>query len=59
VGLGGAIGPWLGGYIYDITGSYMIAFSISLGAIILSGVSFWIAAPRHADRLRVKLLKMK
>jgi MFS family permease len=57
VGFGGAIGPWLGGYIYDISKSYHVAFLISLAAIALSGISFWIAAPRHADRLRAKMLK--
>jgi MFS family permease len=57
VGFGGAIGPWLGGYIYDISGSYRVAFLISTAAIALSGISFWIAAPRHADRLRAKMLK--
>lgn len=56
VGFGGAIGPWLGGYVYDMTGSYNIAFIISTAAIALSGISFWIAAPRHADRLRAKKL---
>jgi MFS family permease len=57
VGLGGAIGPWLGGFIYDVYGSYTIAFIISLAAIVLSGVSFWIAAPRNGAKLRAKMLK--
>ena len=57
VGFGGAIGPWLGGFIFDKLGSYQIAFIISIVAIALSGISFWIAAPRHADRLRAKMLK--
>jgi MFS family permease len=52
VGLGGAIGPWLGGYIFDISGSYKVAFIISIGAIALAGISLWLAAPRNADRLR-------
>ena len=56
-GFGGAIGPWLGGFIYDIQGSYNTAFIVSLVAIVLSGVSFWIAAPRNAGKLRAKLLK--
>jgi MFS family permease len=56
VGFGGAIGPWLGGYIYDISGSYNIAFIISAVAIALAGISFWVAAPRHAERLRQKRL---
>jgi MFS family permease len=56
VGFGGAIGPWLGGYIYDVSGSYHIAFLISAVAVGLAGVSLWIAAPRHAGRLREKKL---
>ena len=59
LGIGGMIGPWLGGYIYDRQGSYLLAFYISLAAYAVSGISFWVAAPRHADRLRAKLLKMK
>ncbi|MFH1646676.1 MAG: MFS transporter [Chloroflexota bacterium] len=53
-GVGGAIGPWLGGYIYDVTGSYHSAFIICLVAYILAGISFWMAAPRHAARIRAR-----
>jgi MFS family permease len=56
VGFGGAIGPWLGGYIYDISGSYNVAFIISIVAVALAGISIWIAAPRNAGRLREKRL---
>ena len=56
VGFGGAIGPWLGGYIFDVSGSYKIAFIVSGIAIALAGISFWVAAPRHASRLREKKL---
>jgi MFS family permease len=44
--IGGVIGPWLDGYIYDISGSYMSAFFICMTSIILSCAAFWIAAPR-------------
>ena len=54
IGLGGAIGPWLGGHIYDVTGSYDLAFMISMGAYALAGVSVWLAAPRHAARIRAR-----
>ncbi len=57
VGLGGAIGPWLGGFIYDIYGSYTIAFYVSLAALVMAGISFWIAAPRNAEKIRAKMLK--
>jgi MFS family permease len=53
-GLGGALGPWLGGYIFDMTGSYRIAFIIAIAAFTIGCVSFWIAAPRHAEKLRSK-----
>jgi sugar phosphate permease len=53
-GIGGAIGPWLGGYIFDRTGSYHTAFIIAIAAFIMGCVSFWIAAPRNAEKLRAK-----
>ena len=56
VGFGGAIGPWLGGYIYDVMGSYKVAFVISMVAVGLAGISLWIAAPRNAEKLRAKML---
>ena len=46
-GLGGAIGPWLGGYIFDATHSYSLGFIICIFAYFLACVSFWIAAPRR------------
>jgi len=52
-GLGGAIGPWLGGHIYDISGSYTTAFVISMVAYGLAAVALFIAAPRKGPGLRV------
>ena len=34
--LGSAIGPWLGGVIYDMTGSYRVAFGVSIAAIVVA-----------------------
>jgi len=51
-GLGGAIGPWLGGYIFDITGNYSLAFIICIVAYTIACVSFWIAAPHRARKPR-------
>jgi MFS family permease len=56
MGLGGAVGPWLGGYIYDRTGSYHFAFIVSLGAYALAGICYWIAAPRHGEKLRARMM---
>ncbi len=40
-GIGCFVGPWLGGMVYDVTGSYLVAFAIAgvlalLGAIVSS-----------------------
>jgi len=51
-GLGGAVGPWLGGYIFDITGNYSLAFVICIVAYTIACVSFWIAAPHRAKKPR-------
>jgi MFS family permease len=44
--LGSAIGPWLGGVIYDVTGSYRPAFAVSI-AVLFLGAGAFAAAGRH------------
>lgn len=56
MGLGGAIGPWIGGHLHDILGSYEAAFFLCMACIALGSASYWIAAPRHAARLRARRL---
>jgi MFS family permease len=36
IGLGGAIGAWLGGFLFDITKSYAVPFWVSLACLIVS-----------------------
>lgn len=55
MGVGGVIGPWLGGYIYDVSGSYISAFVISMVSFGLALIAFWIAAPRKAVKLRTRV----
>ena len=50
MGVGGAIGPWLSGYIFDVTGSYTSAFTISIVAFLISFLLFWLASPRTASK---------
>ena len=50
-GIGGAIGPWLGGYIYDISGSYSSSFLLCMVCFGLSCIMVWIAAPRNAAKV--------
>ncbi|MGI8554014.1 MAG: MFS transporter [Dehalococcoidia bacterium] len=44
-GIGGFIGPTLGGAVYDASGSYTVAFAVAGGAVLLSGVAAWFARP--------------
>jgi MFS family permease len=41
VGLGGALGSWLGGFFYDLSGSYLISFALSAVILGLSDLSVW------------------
>jgi MFS family permease len=34
IGLGGAIGAWLGGFLFDLTGSYAVPFWGSLACLL-------------------------
>ncbi len=43
-GLGGAIGPFLGGWLFDVTGSYWLAFMAAAIAVAGSAVAAWFAA---------------
>ncbi|MBI3062267.1 MAG: MFS transporter [Deltaproteobacteria bacterium] len=42
VGAGGALGSWLGGFLYDVTGSYLISFGLSTVGLILSDLCVWL-----------------
>jgi MFS family permease len=42
-GLGGAIGPYLGGWLFDVTGSYRLAFTAACVAVAGSAVAAWLA----------------
>jgi MFS family permease len=44
VGLGGALGSWLGGVFHDWTGSYLISFALSTVVLCMSDVCIWLAA---------------
>jgi len=41
IGVGGAIGAWLGGFIYDTTDSYFIAFLIAMFCFIAATINVW------------------
>jgi len=44
-GIGGGVAPWFAGYVHDVTGSYRIAFLISVGFCAVGATCFWLARP--------------
>jgi MFS family permease len=48
IGLGGAAGAWLGGFLFDRTQSYVVPFWVSFGCLITS--VFIVLASRHIVR---------
>lgn len=45
-GLGGAIGPWFGGVVHDVLGSYRVVFLVSVAFCVLGSACFWLASRR-------------
>jgi MFS family permease len=44
VGIGGALGSWLGGVLYDGTGSYLMSFKYAIAVLAVSVLSIWLAS---------------
>jgi MFS family permease len=42
---GGAAGPWVTGFLHDMTGNYTIAFAVGIAVSVLSAVAIWLASP--------------
>jgi MFS family permease len=49
-GIGGSLGPWIGGYIFDTTGTYVPAFFIVILAVVIACLFVWIAAPKTKQK---------
>jgi MFS family permease len=45
-GFAGALGAWIGGFIFDKTQSYQTAFFLTNAVLFLSCIFIWLAAPR-------------
>jgi MFS family permease len=44
--LGGALSPWLAGFLHDKTGRYTVTFVIVLASLLVAAVLMWLVAPR-------------
>jgi MFS family permease len=54
---GGAAGPWVTGFLYDLRGSYTVAFAVGIGVSVLSAVAIWMASPRKIRAVAGQLHK--
>lgn len=50
--VGGTIGPWLGGWIFESTQSYQAAFIVAMVLLALSSAAIWWAAPRKVRQVQ-------
>jgi predicted MFS family arabinose efflux permease len=44
------IGSWLGGLLYDLTGSYRIPFFLCIPVLVLACILFWVAGSAKEKR---------
>jgi MFS family permease len=49
--IGGAIGPWLGGWIFELAQDYEMAFLVAMGWYAVSAAAIWGASPRKVRRV--------
>ncbi len=49
--VGGTIGPWLGGWLFEMTGNYFLAFLVATVLFAVAGAAIWLAAPRKVRRV--------
>ena len=49
--IGGFTGAWLGGYIYDLTGSYDLMWGISVALGLAAAALHWPISDRPVTRL--------
>jgi MFS family permease len=54
-GLAGAFSPWLGGFIFDQTGSYTPAFVVALASVVAAATLVWVARPSSVRRVATTL----
>jgi len=52
--LGSAVGPLIAGYLFDRTGSYMLAFAIAAGCGVMAGAAGWCARMLRVRAAREK-----
>ena len=49
--VGGTIGPWLGGWLFELAGDYFLAFIVATVLFAVACAAIWLAAPRKVRRV--------
>jgi MFS family permease len=57
--IGGAAGPWVTGFLHDLSGNYTLAFAIGIGVSGLSALAIWMASPGKIRAVAGQLHKVK
>jgi MFS family permease len=52
--VGGTIGPWLGGWLFELNGNYFAAFVVAMALFLVACGAIWLAAPRKVRRVSGK-----
>jgi MFS family permease len=50
--IGGTIGPWLAGYLYDVTGTHTTTYALLIASLLAIAAMMWLAAPRKLSPVR-------
>jgi MFS family permease len=56
---GGAAGPWVTGFLHDLSGNYTLAFAIGIGVCGLSALAIWMASPRKIRAVAGQLHRVR
>ena len=63
--IGGFLGPWFGGWIFEFTNSYQVAFIVAMMLYVIGCAAIWLAAPGKVRmvpgrvKIRQKSLNMR
>jgi MFS family permease len=49
--MGGTIGPWFGGWLFELNGNYFLAFIVAMILFAVACGAIWLAAPRKIRRV--------
>ena len=52
MGLGGAFGSWIAGWLYEATGGYSWGFGVAIGAMVFGMAQFWLIEELATGRWR-------